>query len=437
MNSNLPLSARQIDRHFQKRARRKILVGLGIAVAFHIALIFVYVKRREEVPPPLSAKFVKRPPQMTRPLTLRKRARPRIRPMKRSRVEVSAPKRVVGVAGLSSAPGALEVLSSVSKPVVQVSRSVRFERKAIGPRIEAGRVEIARHPTDRVDLSLEMMDIDALDTGRYRALVVQDPEDKRKVKGYVHLTSVYAESMEETQWRDETGSFPNNRREINARALAVLAEELNHYTQIKADVRDEMALDDQALLEVPFVLITAKDAFELTGTEAENLGRYLVSGGFAYVELITHSYFLRSEDLPSLRKMAEDALATQGLLRGRDWEYRILPKDHLLYHCFFDFDDLPAGYWDVDLLSFMIIPKHTPSPEYLEGVFLKGRMALVYSRKSYRDFWARRQDQVREYMNGGEQTLWKQGKRQLQLGVNVIVHALTQEGSLAKRLVAE
>ena len=353
-------------------------------------------------------------------------------------MEVSAPKRVVGVAGVSSAPGVLEVLSSVSKPVVQISRSVRFERKAIGPRVEAGRVEIARQPSDRVDLSLEMMDINALDTGRYRALVVQDPEDRRKVKGYVHLTSVYAESMEETPWMDETGLFPQGRRQIDARALVVLAEELNHYTQIKAGVRDEMALDDQALLEVPFVLITALDAFELTRTEAENLGRYLVSGGFAYVELITHSLFLRSEDLPSLRKMVEGALVTQGLLRGRDWEFQILPRDHLLYHCFFDFDDGPPGYWDIRLSSSMIIPsRYVPSPEYLEGVFLKGRMVLVYSRKSYRDFWARRQDDVRESMNGGEPTLWKQGKRQLQLGVNVIVYALTQEGSLAKRLVAE
>ena len=37
----------------------------------------------------------------------------------------------------------------------------------------------------RMDMSLEMVDIVALDTGKYHAMVVQDPYDKRSIKEVV------------------------------------------------------------------------------------------------------------------------------------------------------------------------------------------------------------------------------------------------------------
>jgi len=73
------------------------------------------------------------------------------------------------------------------------------------------------------------------------------------------------------------------------------------------------------------------------------------------------------------------------------------------------------------------------SPETLEGVVIGGRLAVIYSLKDYRDFWAGRLDLLQRHVAGyGYET----GERQFQFGVNLLVFALTQEGGIAKRLVA-
>jgi len=215
---------------------------------------------------------------------------------------------------------------------------------------------------------------------------------------------------------------------------------MNEYTQIRTDVVDAVPMDSPTLLDLPFILIRASGGFDgratfaLLQSEAESLGRYLTSGGFAYVEMGVGPYYA---DLPALRKMATDALETQGLHEEVHWRFEKLPSSHPLYHCFFDFDSLPPSYSDiVDWYWKREPPPELDfhrSPPYLEGVELEGRLVLVYSLKSYRDIWAGRMDGLRSFL--GDQPAFRGEERVMQLGVNLLVYALTQEGGIARRMV--
>jgi len=55
----------------------------------------------------------------------------------------------------------------------------------------------SRQPKHVVNMSLEMMDVDALDTGRFQAMVIQDPTDKRNTKGFFHFYRAYSVLMRE------------------------------------------------------------------------------------------------------------------------------------------------------------------------------------------------------------------------------------------------
>ena len=85
-------------------------------------------------------------------------------------------------------------------------------------------------------------------------------------------------------------------------------------------------------------------------------------------------------------------------------------------------------------------------PPYLEGVHVGGRLVAVYSQQNYRDFWSRR---IERSATGPEETSgtalrnWAYYVERfnmnstpgIRLGINIVVYALKQEGSLAQRYV--
>lgn len=82
-----------------------------------------------------------------------------------------------------------------------------------------------------------------------------------------------------------------------------------------------------------------------------------------------------------------------------------------------------------------------PATGSLEGVRVRGRLVGLYSLKNYADVWAGQAERTRDsdkianlvngrFSNGGEQC------KPSDLGINVLVYALTREGSLAQQLVA-
>ncbi len=120
-----------------------------------------------------------------------------------------------------------------------------------------------------------------------------------------------------------------------------------------------------------------------------NLTKYLLTGGFVLGNVV---------DI-----YAEGLEKYGNLVRGKDFWTERLPEDHPIFSAFFD------------------LPASTAWRQTLTGHFVRGRMAGITPGV---DGWG--------WMNeSGGQT----STRQLQLAVNIIIYALTQEGSITQRLM--
>ncbi len=173
---------------------------------------------------------------------------------------------------------------------------------------------------------------------------------------------------------------------------------------------DQMFIDSQDLFRTPFVYITTNQAFELTKHELENLAFYLRHGGFVVADNDqAHLEYGPAE--ASLRAMFRQAL-------GRDARFVPLPNDHPIYHVFFDFDGGPPPGSEAGIGLSAVTGKASVVP-YLEGIYLGDRLVAIYSDKGYGAFWER------EFEN----------EPHLKMGVNLVVFALTQKGSIAAQQI--
>jgi len=193
---------------------------------------------------------------------------------------------------------------------------------------------------------------------------------------------------------------------------------MNRFTDIKTTSAAIYPLDSKEIFKIPWIFMTTHYNFKLRRTEAENLGRYLVSGGFLFAEPMRPIRGCAGD--VGLRNMIVDALATQGYIYRKDWNFEKLPNDHLIYHCYYDFDGPPAGTDNTHSRRGIDAPY-----DYLEGVTIDGRLVAIVSVKDLEgawDWWPER--------NNIDNT------RQLQFLVNLIVFALTQEGSITHQVMS-
>lgn len=177
--------------------------------------------------------------------------------------------------------------------------------------------------------------VEIIDVGKYKAFLIQDPENKRRVKGYFHLTPVISPSMLEREAEKRMTPLTYSSRFNLGLALRRLVEAINEYTDIKADFGRRIVLSSPELLKVPWVFISS-DPFYPTETELANLGRYLVEGGFLFLDAGTK---IGSRRDVNLRGILRRALAKV----GKPCWFRRLSKNHPIFHCYFDFDTVPVA----------------------------------------------------------------------------------------------
>ena len=419
----------------------KLQSCLALSLALHLLLIFA-VPHRERVTqfpvlPPIMLKFTKRPPPQR---TLARRQRPLQRPLVRRPALQATP-----VAAVRPAPSAarplpvfrssaprLPTASLPERPVLPVPD---FPARHIGPQLRVGALEGVRQGADEIDLALELMDVEALDTGRHRAMVVVDPKDRRKLKGFLYLSNVYSPSIERAE--PETSRRLWQTRQIQEkRMLHGLADKMVASTQVHVEVLDAVALDDPQLLQVPFVLLTASAPFEFTEAEAANLGAYLTAGGFLFAEIVRDlrsNYSDADLDIPAVRSLIRASLRSVGYQEGKDWQFRRLEITHPIYHCFYDVGSLPRGMRDMHYVGSVPL-----TLDYLEGIVVGEQLVGVYSMRGYADFWAGIAEQEWETLDVANSPFIASAEEPLvyNLGVNVVVYALTREGSLARQLIA-
>ncbi len=466
----------------RKQNRSRLWYFLAIAIGVHLFLVVAITVRTwyEEPEPSLSGTFLKRRP-LRQQMLERRIARPSPVPTFRRSVEAPRPF-ARAVFHRSAAPPAPELLTSREFAPQLPLRPLDLARGIPGSgRLRSTAAEIAVQAKDNLDLGLELLDIDAMDTGRYRAMVVVDPDDRRNLQGFVHFSAVaipsavasvsatsdpYAVPLGYPRWADRELVWGGDwRHSANVRALQGLAIELEAETNLKAVVDEDLTLLSPELQESPFILLTSMFEFEPLPEEVAALGKYLVSGGFAYVEHAGREFqsFQTGElrDLISLRNLIRQALSSQGYSEGINWSFEPLGKDHPLRHCYYDIDTLPVSFWEAVYLDVLghyekysrgtgggVAPPERKVP-VLEGVHIDGRLVAVYSEMTYRDFWYRRAE--RALTSAPNVILGTPGVAgthyagvpwhkptsdpAIRLGINVVVYALTQEGSLARRYV--
>ncbi len=392
---------------------KRLALALLLALSAHIGAFWIRIQEEgEKAAKPLTTKFVKREPRLAKPLEFRKLPKPKQRPMRRKPIPV----RIKAARRDLSAPSQpLKVLDSLVKPRADISGKVRTILTDLEVKFNSIDVAERKEPEQKVDMSLEMLDIDALNTGKYHAMVLQDPRDKKKIKGYFHLSPIYPKS----QWRERNFLSSVSRGSIYNgafRAIPNIVRAINRYTGIKAEIGPVIPLDSPELFKVPWAYISSHTFFELSDIEAANLGQYFLAGGFMLADDDWANKGVSASDM-ALRKMFKDALAAVGVVHGRDWDFENIPNDHLLYHCYFDFNDGPPTgheWWDGNL---------TGPYNYLEGVFVDNKLLGIMTNKDYVEIW------------GNFAGLDQQMERTLHICINIIVFALTQEGSITHQVM--
>ena len=400
-----------------KQTRKVLWSGLGLALATHLALSQLEGLGEEQTASkPLTTKFVKRQPRLTKPLEMKKRPRPRQRRIQRKMVAVQArTQRQQFTTGIHPA----DVVQRLARPNVDVSRMTRFQGVGLEPQEMAQAIQGSKEAEYVVNMSLELMDMEALDTGKFQAMVIQDPADKTNIKGFFHMARlrsdsidfvVTAGSLSWTEW-------------IKNNSLVRLAKAVNQYTGIVTDFRHTFTPDDRKFLDVPLVFLMPSSTFHLTEKESQNLGAYLTSGGLLFADQGSRA------EIKSLGEAVARALATQGIGES-EWEAEPLPNDHPLFHCFFDFDAAPTG-------AQYLVGGTGDCPSYivhaqLRAVVLEGRVAAMISEKWYTYAWGAYG--IRPFWTGRPYEKIDP-TRVLQFGVNIIVFGLTQEGSITHRLM--
>ena len=375
------------------RGNRKFLyVGLLLALFVHagVAAYFMLSKKEARVPKPPTMELVVRKPRMTKAFEFRKKRVPK-RVMTR---KVVSAKPVVTQTITKRITGA-NLFGTIITFDYFVDSGASMGIEVVQPEIASAKIATSKDPEKRISMEEEFIDLDALDTGKYKGLVIQDPTDKQNIKGFVYLARAKGNTL--------YPAVPS--------AIPELVKAINEFTRIQAKVEEDLYLDSRDLFKTPFVYLTAKEAFEATKKEVENLGEYLRAGGFVFVDNI----YPKEEYSPSeasLRKLIKDAL-------GRDARFQTIPNNHPIYHSFFDFDGPPVGS-EVDAYkSGTGFTEPVELVHYLEGVFLKGRLAVLYSDKGYGINWQKMMD----------------NEVQLRMGVNLVVFALTQKGSIAQQQI--
>ncbi|MEX1274555.1 MAG: DUF4159 domain-containing protein [Bacteroidota bacterium] len=249
-------------------------------------------------------------------------------------------------------------------------------------------------------------------TDRFEGFIEINPSNKKKIRGFINFYQL--------RWR-ATKSEPNGEEGWNVfpRALPTLQEYAHDSTDVRVTLSGNIKLDDRRLWEIPILFMMGfTGGVQYTPQEAKNLGIWLHQGGFLFIDdgyAAQYGAFNKS-----VRGLLKDAL-------GYDAEFERVQNTHWLYHCWEDFGGPPSGLDDANLpletdgRTPRRIPERYP---YLEGIFLKGRLAVLISNKGYTHAWG--QWPFVSPAQGGP----LDNARQLHFGINIMVYASTAKGSI-------
>ena len=392
-------------------------IALIISLLLHlIPLLTTWDIRFKEIETvkkkPLSVKFIQRAPRLVKPLELRKR--PKV--VQRMFTKLTTTRKTFRPRTMrTAAMHGGTVLASLARPSDPVDRRLSLvpEDIQLGPKLDFG--EIAAEKESAVEsLDDNLLSAEDLNYGRYSSFIRVNPKNKKDIKGFVKL-GIF---RYHTNWTDYSGDPDWN---TSPRALPNLAQYMRENTGIDAQFAGIFDINDRRYIDqkIPFMFITGHHGFTWYEQEAQVLGEYLKSGGFLFID---DSDFRKGLNFDkSVRSLVLAAL-------GPGYEFEKIPSSHPMYHVYYDFTGLPPGD---DVIGTRGFAGDRPDGEhvtynYLEGIYIDGRLAVVISNKSYNNAW-NRDPHWQVGGRGGDPT------RQFQLGVNLVIYALLQPGGFTQQ----
>ena len=394
-----PSDAIDIEK-LEHETQKLFFLGLLVAAAFHAALGSYYIFKKTEVKvvKPPTMELVIRRPRMTKPFEFKKQ-RVKLREYRKKEIVERKPTAEIKTKSLQ-----MNVMGSVTSYDLGTTMNIDTQANLFVPEGLKINFTASREPEKQISMKEEMISLDDLDTGQFKAMVIQDPNNKQSIKGFIYIATLWGAQFEPAY----------------KRAVVNLSEAVNRFTSIKSKVDKHLFVDSRKLFDTPFVFLCVDKIFELTEIESRNFGDYLRAGGFAVLDNGTPSNEFGAAEA-SLRKMLRDSL-------GNDAKFLPIPNNHPIYHCFFDFDGPPPGSEITTSLVGVASPDGNERQAsgrvrlnerviYLEGITVSDRLVAIYSDKGYALRW------VDNFNN----------EPQLKIGVNMVVFALTQEGSIAQQ----
>ncbi len=396
----------QIDfRKLERESYRWLFAGFAFAVSIHALLAFLTVSARiREADEARQAELLEKKP-LPISLLIKKRA------FGQGSFHISKPRqteRTLRPDFQQTAPdlpqpenrGAIKPQDELHAGTIKghetaVSPPEDFDRRHIMPEgLGLANDGIERFGKNHLSMTDEMISIEHLDTGEHKALVVVDPNDRHSIKGFFH----YPCSIFGANFHSSPPFYPYEKFVIS------------QYTGIKFKFdKKPVALSDPTILKYPFLIFTIGGPFDLTDTEAKMLFEYCEKGGLIFFEPVGPDF---PRGIPYSAPYVKNMIFQ---IFGQKARLRQIPDNHQLYHCFFDYD-VASGY------------NHYPIDDYdayqkqplfcLEGIFYKGRLAVIYSEKGYSCGWGSEQ-----YMTSSH------------FGVNLMVYALTRNANYSPVLV--
>ncbi|MHC1736770.1 MAG: DUF4159 domain-containing protein [Ignavibacteriaceae bacterium] len=387
--------------------RKQLLWFLALSMLLHFLPAISSVDLTEDVVekkrPPTSVKFIQRAPRLQKTMELQKT--PKI--VERNIQRKTTPQRMNtmprSMTTASSHGGT--ALSSLGRPGEFVDRSFNPQQQQFyGPDISTDVINTRAGTRTTSGLKDELIDYSNF-KDRFSGWVEQG-KNKKDISGYLEFYQLQYRGSK----MDEGGEPGWN---VVPLALPSVVEYASAKTKLSITLKGAIRLDSRELMQVPMIYMMGSQTEPLyTQQEVKNLEKYLRGGGFLWIDdgfAARYASFNQKS-----RQMIEEAL-------GYDAEFEKIPNGHWLYHCWEDFAGPPPGEDEVRPNSAHPVKERY---KFLEGVFINGRLVVLFSSKGYCKAWG--QWPRNPATAGGP----LDNTRQLQFALNTIVYACTQKGGI-------
>ena len=234
-----PSDAIDMER-LEKETQKILFLGLLVAVAFHAAIgaYYMFKKTEVKVAKPLTMELIVRRPRMKKAFEFKKK-RVQKRIYQKKEIQQRQPTAAIETKQIST----MDLMGSVESYEFDTEMKTDMDTEVFIPEGIDIEMTATRAPDRQISMKEEMISLDDLDTGQFKAMVIQDPNNKQDIKGFVYIATAWGAQLRPP---DEL-----------KRAVINLVEAVNRYTNINAKVDSHLFLDHRKLFETPFVYITA------------------------------------------------------------------------------------------------------------------------------------------------------------------------------------